>query len=628
MTTNRFAESETVIKALVERIENSNETPGQLLQDFYNTIDSIDFFMDLNPTVSKCYFKLLNRLSDDEIKQSVEKVSETNSSVLLFDDKGIRELIKKHPALTKWLYGKLKKSMTESKNYDYLYIKQIAGIVIASMGNTTHKLFKDLANVSDKFKLVLIYAGLNFIYKNKTNLRNNILSFLESVIDTKNKEHVIEAYKLMNKIFAYDKSVAETFIKIIRKTLNTDTENNLLTKQIVLLLSEICEIPEYTNEAKELLLRAQKTKNIDLQTVRIAARKLKQTELLRSRIKIGQRINSEKDNNWKFVDTIPVDTPVVVVLGGDGTTTPKAANGYAKKILRKLENENMPDVNVYSVVYDFGDSVMGCRPLDARKIQMKKFGRNIALDDVYTQENINPNYINELFEIAIRPRLEKNGEKIPVQVAMQNIRRINFVAHCHGAYTFQKLEEMMQKTMTDLGYTSVEKKQIQKQLLCIAHAPHCPLENAKSTVINFASAKDFSIEHYNIFQQILHKLDKRHKLSFSFFSEKCGNVFIAPQIFDMWFQRNVAGIDTNILEHDFTDYDDDYDLLTIEGATIKKISGNVLVNAVRNSASNSPIPTVKELACENNKDLSDIFKILEKNGQKVYCEILKKARSR
>ena len=105
-------------------------------------------------------------------------------------------------------------------------------------------------------------------------------------------------------------------------------------------------------------------------------------------------------------------------------------------------------------------------------------------------------------------------------------------------------------------------------------------------------------------------------------------MFIAPQIFDMWFQRNVAGIDTNILEHDFTDYDDDYDLLTIEGATLKKISGNVLVNAVRNSASNSPIPTVKELACENNKDLSDIFKILEKNGQKVYCEILKKARSR
>ena len=623
---NGYYVSEVQINKIATRIENSDETPLELLRDFYDTIKSIDFFLDLNPTVSRCYFKLLNKLNDEEIKDSICTISKIKPSVLLFDDKGIRALVKKHPALTNWLYRHLKKLMTESENYDYMYIKQLSGIIIASMGNTTQKLFTDLAGVSEHLKTVLIYAGLNFIYKNKANLRKNILVFLCSA--TNNANQIVEAYKLMNKIIAYDKSAANAFLDTIEKTLNTDIKNKSLLKYIVLLLSEIYELPEHRTRATKLLLQAQNMAKDDLQTVRVAARKLGQEELLCSRMKIGQRIESGKDNNWKFVDCIPLDTPAVLILGGDGTTNPRAANGYAKKILEKLKKENITNTNVYSIVYDFGDTMMGCKPLNARNIQMKKYGRKIILDDIYTKENINPNYITELFEIAIRPRIEENGKKLPIDVAMKNVRKINFVTHCHGAYTFQKLEEMMQQKMTDLGYSSAEKKQIQKQLVCIAHAPHCPLEKAKSTVVNFISAKDFDTKHYNKFQEILQKLDKKHQLHFSFFSEKCGNVFVAPQIFDMWFQRDFVGFDVNRLEHDFTDYDDDYELLTAEGVTIKKLSGNALVNAVRSSENNTPVTSVKSLTCDNKDKLAEIFATLEKNGVEMYQQILKKARTR
>lgn len=623
---NDYYVSEAQINKIATRIENSDENPLELLWDFYDTIKSIDFFLDLNPTVSRCYFQLLNKLNDEAIKDSIRTISKIKPSVLLFDDNGIRKLVKKHPALTNWLYNHIKKLMTESENYDYMYIKQLSGIIIASMGNTTQKLFKDLASISEHLKTVLIYPGLYFIYKNKANLRKNILVFLCSA--TKNRNQIVEAYKLMNKIIAFDKSAAGDFLDATEKTLSTDIKNSILLKNIVLLLSEIYEQPEHRARTTKLLLHAQNMAKDDLQTVRIAARKLGQEELLCSRIKIGQRIESPKDNNWKFVDHIPLDRPVVLTLGGDGTINPRNANGYAKKILEKLKKENITNTNVYSVVYDFGDTLMGCIPLNARNIQMKKYGRKIDLGNVYTKENTDPNYITELFEIALRPRIEENGKKIPVDIAIKNIRKINFVTHCHGAYTFQKLEEMMQKTMTVLGYSNAEKAKIQKQLLCIAHAPHCPLENAKSTVINFASAKDMDTKHHNKFHEEILKLDKRHRFLFSFFSGKQGNIFIAPQIFDMWFQRDFVGFDTNRLEHDFTDYDESYELLTIEGATIKELSGNILVNAVRSSANDTPITTVKSLVCENKDKLAETFAILEKNGIDMYQRILKNARTR
>ena len=100
---------------------------------------------------------------------------------------------------------------------------------------------------------------------------------------------------------------------------------------------------------------------------------------------------------------------------------------------------------------------------------------------------------------------------------MKRIRNLTVFAHCHGAYVFLKLEEMMQDKMKELGYTADERNIIQKQLFCVAYAPLTPVGINKSNVINFASAWDDAINssrekteekhevkaHDNIFSQFI-----------------------------------------------------------------------------------------------------------------------------
>lgn len=84
-----------------------------------------------------------------------------------------------------------------------------------------------------------------------------------------------------------------------------------------------------------------------------------------------------------------------------------------------------------------------------------------------TIDEYNPQYVDSLFEKAILPRISSlNGkEKLSVEEACKRIRKLNIVAHCHGAYVALKLEEKMQAKMNELGYSNEERKQIQSQML-------------------------------------------------------------------------------------------------------------------------------------------------------------------
>lgn len=488
---------------------------------------------------------------------------------------------------------------------------------------------KDIEKIYSKFKRFLFSVSLNIIYKNKPSLRNDILEFIRYTIHKNSDPKLIsKTYKQLDKIIACDKSATETFLELTEYVLKTKKFDNFLLGQIVNLLTEIYDDPKYKNRAQTLMITAEKMAGDDLKTIRIVARKLGQWELLHSNIHIGQRINDPSKNNWENVNQIPVDKAAVLMLGGDGTRNPKAANGYARKIEHKLTSEGINDVAIYSVFYDFGDEQMGCNPKQARNIQMKQFGRKIQLDTEKTAENINSKYLKQLFDIVIRPRLEENGKRLPLQAAIQNIRKITFIAHCHGAYTFLKLEEMMQQRMSELGYTVAEKQQIQKQMLCIAHAPQCPLGASKSTMLSFASIKDPKLNSYNNFQVGLRKFDKKYLFSFAFFPEKYGNIFIAAQIFDMWFERDIVGLNVNPMEHTFIDYDNKDNLLTIEGDVMIRLSGNALVNAVKSSQNNTQITNVQNLVCDNKDDLIQTFEMLKKNGLRTYKDILKILRTR
>ena len=74
-----------------------------------------------------------------------------------------------------------------------------------------------------------------------------------------------------------------------------------------------------------------------------------------SHARLIQRVPKTSDNVYGIttVNNIPGDEVCVLYLGGNGTTTTRAANGNAKIIEQQVTNVFSDNIPIYSVVYDF-----------------------------------------------------------------------------------------------------------------------------------------------------------------------------------------------------------------------------------------------------------------------------------
>jgi acylphosphatase len=242
---------------------------------------------------------------------------------------------------------------------------------------------------------------------------------------------------------------------------------------------------------------------------------------------------------------------------------------------------------------------------------MQTHKRNVKIKSTLNDDTMNPRYIKKIFDTAFLPRIsDTDGKRISTEEAMQNIRKLNIVAHCHGAYTFLKLEEMMTAKMKELGYTKQEQQQIQKQLLCVAHAPYCPLGISKSTLISFCSAQDDEVSHHNNFQTEIVNLNKQGEMTLSYFPERQGNVFICSSLGD------------GVEEHNFIGYDINQKGLSNEGKAILALSGKAIVNGVRGSIKNEPLADIETLICGQDDKCKKIFNKIKENGKAIYNKIL------
>lgn len=232
----------------------------------------------------------------------------------------------------------------------------------------------------------------------------------------------------------------------------------------------------------------------------------------------------------------------------------------ANKLRKYLETANLSrdiirKIPFYIISYkspaEFNDQ-------DARTLLYKKHGRKFIPEDKnqgtdgFSEEEKNPAYIDSLYNKIIRPRISRlNGKiKTDAATAARNMAQVVMFAHCHGAYSVLKLEELMRQNMQKLGYTKDEILDIQKQITVIAYAPACPLGVSKMNIVSYMSLNDSATnEKYNnaliytwqkmdddlnywMDTEVLKK-ESSEKAPFdfklSFYPDALGNVFVIKQ---------------------------------------------------------------------------------------------------
>lgn len=345
-----------------------------------------------------------------------------------------------------------------------------------------------------------------------------------------------------------------------------------------------------------------------------------------SSAKILKKVQKTKRNPFGYimVETIPVDKPSVIAFGGELATYERATNSYAKQIQTLLLENNIQDVDVYSVMYDFGS---GDAKLE-RAEQFRIAGRRLANENVHPivknilEVTLNkmrnnepvPNYVKQLFEILLRPRISDSASlPLKPEEAIQKIRKIKFVAHCQGAATIWQLANYMYDEMIKMGYDKNDVKNIQKELFVIQHSPVAPLNKQKFTTLSFASAEDTMMRnHNNIFADWFS--ENSADVVPCYFDENHGNLFITGRLNKVPFNEHS--------NKGLTQEELDALPLTDDGKIIFTAERNAIVNAAKKSIKGAPITSVAEIVDGNGID----FKELKQNGDNLYAIMLSDVR--
>ena len=311
----------------------------------------------------------------------------------------------------------------------------------------------------------------------------------------------------------------------------------------------------------------------------------------------------------RATQTTDIETPCIFVLPGDATVSEKELNGYLSDISALMAQNNLDQsVKVYGAFYDFG-SYMN-RAFAIIK-QMEKYHHLRRQNTDMEQENINPKYVDVLFNQLLLPRIsDENGKKRPLKDAQRYIRNINFFAHCHGGYTFLKLEEKLEEKMLSLGYTDIERKQIFDNLFCAAFAPFAPMGASKSQMVSFVSADDDVIRQYNHAEFHIRNMAKEGRFQLGYLPKKQGNCFIVSEL----------SADSN--SHNFSGLGKKRGNLTYQGFILMDIMKSTLLSAVHSSIQKTALPSIEVLA--QNKFVK--FEMLEENGRQMWQQILQRTK--
>jgi len=599
-----------------------------------------NFDSSLSPLAADVFMKIEPNIPAEKIVETVNKIYEKNQFIAC---QALPHIIQKHPDTVDVLFPKLLQDAlgwepASLNMYETVLGETIALAPAAQASQMFNQIFdkksdypqmrlqmfkRGLGKKSDYTRVRwLIYPKLGLIYTKHPQLREQILDsfpdlsnlFRHSPSRLENSLLLNKIYDSLLQIYTFDNRTQNRVQELLRHYVTHPNNFDNSLSQLYLQIGNILkECPGNQDEGWEQIIRIGLKNPVNTPaSIKNAWRALEEYDKLRSTYSLGQRVarNKTYPNAWKDNATISPKETCVLVLGGDGVIDERSCNSYLREVFNLLEDYKLEKkVNIYGTVYDFGDYMN--REV-ARDQTMEDYRHKKASHRILNQDTANPFYIEKIFNEIFLPRIATaDNQKLPVEKAAVNIRRLNIVAHCHGAYNALKLEELMQTKMKELGYTSEERRDIQRQLLVLAYAPYCPLGVSKSNFISFVVADDKEIRHYNNFETAIHQLAKKKELPISYFPGNKGNMFITGNIGRRMDQHNFMGFYPR-------------QGMNANGDALISFFATALINGVKNSLGKNPrIPDIAELVTF--KDQPETIKNFQKacnNGQAFYKKIL------
>ena len=303
-----------------------------------------------------------------------------------------------------------------------------------------------------------------------------------------------------------------------------------------------------------------------------------------------------------FVNTIPIDKPCLVILGGELTVSRRFANGYASTFEKLIKYYKITDLDIYSACYDF-----------EKHSTDRKHERKNAFADARARIQhptplkyaVDTQYIQNLYDILIRPRIaDANDKKYSDGQAKKNMRNLILYTHCHGSAPVYAFQDIMKKDMKRLGYDTQAIYDIMKSLLVVQHAPVMPLEKQFFNTVSFMSANDTYMNFQNIFSEYV--AENNSDLVPSYFS--AGNFFVTHAFTPHY-----------IAEHQIIGLvpDKEQDMLTPDGAIIMAAERNTIINGIKATQAGLDMPKLSDLIspASLNDPVKPDFDLLNNNGK-------------
>ena len=305
------------------------------------------------------------------------------------------------------------------------------------------------AEEKEDFSRVL-YRSLGQIYSRHPALKEQIFSLLETPRLLK-PQNYDAFYSNLGQIGLFDAGERGRVIGLLSSYLQKGDNTPASLTAAYKAVGEMMAAADDKRELETVMRAGLQNAANDTVSRKTAWRLLGDYDNLCSRVSFCRRVEKSADNEFGLqrVETIDAGELGVLLLGGDGTRSEKALNGYLGDVYRLLKEHGLHEkAAVYGVVYDFGDFMnVGF----ARRRQMEKYGRNIRINRELSPETTDPKYVGEIFDKFLLPRIstDRGRRRLSADEAALRVRHLNIVAHCHGAYTALRLEEMMQEKMKD-----------------------------------------------------------------------------------------------------------------------------------------------------------------------------------